>query len=208
MRKAYILITIAISLTAAIFIQENGLADQQGYAVGDVAKEFTLKNVDGKMVSLEDYAQEEGVILVFTCNTCPYAKLYESRIKALDMQYKSQGFPVVAIQPNDPELSPGDSFEEMQNRYKDKAMTYPYLWDETQEITRTYGATRTPHVYLLENTGDNFKVAYIGAIDDNHKDANAVNKSYVEDAITSIKAKRTVDPNFTKAIGCTIKWSE
>ncbi len=208
MRKAYILLTIAISLTAAIFIQENGLADQQGYAVGDVAKEFTLKNVDGKMVSLSDYTQEEGVIVVFTCNTCPYAKLYESRIKTLDMQYKSQGFPVVAIQPNDPELSPGDSFEEMQNRYKDKAMTYPYLWDETQEITRTYGATRTPHVYLLENTGDNFEVAYIGAIDDNHKDANAVTKTYVEDAIASIKAERSIEPNFTKAIGCTIKWSE
>lgn len=179
----------------------------QGYSVGDQARNFTLKNVDGKMVSLTDYADEEGVIVIFTCNHCPYAKAYEQRIIALDKAYASEGFPVVAINPNDPNRVPEDAFPKMQERAAEKGYTFPYLVDETQEIARTYGATKTPHVYLLA-TEDNgtFTVHYIGAIDDSPMDADAVDKTYLEDAIAAVKAGESPSPAETKAIGCTIKW--
>ena len=179
---------------------------EEGYEVGAIARDFELKNIDGKMVSMADYTDAKGFIVIFTCNTCPYAKLYEKRIIALDKKYKDQGFPVLAIQPNDDNLSPGDSFDEMKANAKKKGFTFPYLLDETQEIARTYGATRTPHVYVLNKESNKLKVAYIGAIDNNHKDADAADKKYVEDAVDAVLAGKKVPTTFTKAIGCGIKW--
>jgi peroxiredoxin len=173
--------------------------------VGDEAPTFNLKNVDGKMVSLNDYRSQKGVILIFTCNHCPYAKAYEDRIIALDKLYRSKGFPVVAINPNDVSIVPEDSYENMQVRAKEKGFTFPYLYDATQSVANAYGAERTPHVFLLKNTGGKFTVAYIGAIDDNYKDASAVKTKYVENAIEAILAGKNPDPSFTKAIGCTVK---
>jgi peroxiredoxin len=152
--------------------------------------------------------EAKGYIVIFTCNSCPYAKMYEDRINALDAKYKAIGYPVVAIMPNDPLESPEDSFENMQMRAKEKNFSFPYLMDETQEITRAYGASRTPHVYLLKKERDKNKVVYIGAIDDNYRDPEAVKVKYVEDAIEALENNRSISTNFTKAIGCTIKWSK
>ncbi len=113
-----------------------------GYHVGDKVKDFSLKNVDGKMVSLSDYKDEEGVIVVFTCNHCPYAKAYESRILDLDKTFASKGYPIVAINPNDPVKEPEDAPEEMKKRAEQKGYTFPYLFDETQETARTFGASK------------------------------------------------------------------
>ncbi|MEJ5263930.1 MAG: thioredoxin family protein [Bacteroidales bacterium] len=173
--------------------------------VGDFAPTFNLKNVDGKMVSLDDYRSQKGVIVIFTCNHCPYAKAYEDRIIALDKQYKPKGFPVVAINPNDVSIVPEDSYENMQVRAKEKGFTFPYLYDATQAVANAYGAERTPHVFLLKKSGDKFEVAYIGAIDDNYKDASAVKTRYVEQAIEAILAGKKPEPSTTKAIGCTVK---
>lgn len=173
--------------------------------VGDIAPSFSLKNVDGKLVSLDDYRSQKGVILIFTCNHCPYAKAYEDRIISLDKQYRSKGFPVVAINPNDVSIVPEDSYENMQVRAKEKGFTFPYLYDATQAVANAYGAERTPQVYLLKKSGDKFTVAYIGAIDDNYKDASAVKARYVEQAIEAIQAGKNPDPSTTKAIGCTVK---
>lgn len=173
--------------------------------VGDVAPTFNLKNVDGKMVSLDDYRSQKGVIVIFTCNHCPYAKAYEDRIIALDKQYQPKGFPVVAINPNDVSIVPEDSYENMQVRAKEKGFTFPYLYDATQAVANAYGAERTPHVFLLKKSGDKFEVAYIGAIDDNYKDASAVKTRYVEQAIEAILAGKKPEPSTTKAIGCTVK---
>ncbi len=123
----------------------------------------------------------------------------------LHKNYEPQGFPVIAINPNDPEISPGDSFEKMIERANDKGFSFPYLFDEKQEIFPQFGATRTPHVYLLEKTTTGNIVRYIGAIDDNFKDASAVNEKYLENAIEAIKNNKTIDVTTTKAIGCTIK---
>ncbi|MCX7986967.1 MAG: thioredoxin family protein [Bacteroidales bacterium] len=173
--------------------------------VGDVAPSFNLKNIDGKMVKLEDYRSQKGVIVIFTCNHCPYAKAYEDRIIALDKQYRPKGFPVVAINPNDVSIVPEDSYENMQVRAKEKGFTFPYLYDATQEVANAYGAERTPHVFLLKKSGDKFIVSYIGAIDDNYKDASAVKTKYIEQAIAAIESGKNPEPSFTKAIGCTVK---
>ena len=176
-----------------------------GYKVGDVATDFSLKNIDGKKVSLKDFKDAKGYIVVFTCNHCPYAQAYEDRIVALDRKYKKQGYPVIAINPNNPEKLKDDSFENMQVRAKEKGFTFPYLLDEGQKIYPQYGATKTPHVYVLQKTAKGNVVKYIGAIDDNYEDEAAVTKKYVEDAVNSLLKGKEVSVKETKAIGCSIK---
>ena len=177
----------------------------QGYDIGDKAMNFRLKNVDGSYVSLSDYQDEKGAIVIFTCNHCPYAQAWEERIIQIDKQFDPKGYPVVAIQPNDPELAPGDSFENMKKRASQKNYPFPYLMDETQEVYRTYGATATPHVYVLENEGKDFIVRYIGTIDDNYKDADKVEKKYLASAVKALLNGKDPEPQKTKAIGCSIK---
>ncbi|QCK13743.1 thioredoxin family protein [Mangrovivirga cuniculi] len=189
-----LLLTVSVGLSA------------QGYEVGDKAVDFKLKNVDGKMVSMSDYKSANGIIVIFTCNSCPYAKLYEDRIIELNNKYESKGYPVIAINPNDKDRQPEDSFDKMKVRSDEKGFTFPYLYDETQEVAMTYGATKTPHVYLLKKSGNTFEVVYIGAIDDNPQNPNDVKTKYVENAIEEIEAGKSVSEDYTRAIGCTIKW--
>lgn len=174
-------------------------------APGDEAVPFTLKNVDGKMVSLSDYEDQKGVILVFTCNPCPFSKAYEQRIIQLHKKFAPSGYPVVAINPNDDVASPDDTFEKMQARAEEMNFPFPYLKDATQEIYKAYGATRTPHIFLLDNAKGTFKVAYIGAIDNNAMDERSVSEKYVEQAIRALENGNQPDPAQVKAIGCTIK---
>ena len=180
----------------------------QGYQPGDIAIDFKLKNIDGKMVSPDDYANAKGFIVIFTCNHCPYAKAYEDRIIELDKTFKSKGYPVIAINPNDPVAYPADSYENMKARAKEKGFTFPYLLDETQNIAKTYGATRTPHVYLLQKNNGKLVVKYVGAIDDNYQDASVVSDKYVENAIHSLLNNKEIATKTTKAIGCSIKWKQ
>ncbi len=178
---------------------------KRGYNIGDVVADFSLKNIDGNMVSLSDYEDDKGVILIFTCNHCPYAVMYEDRINDLHNTFAAKGYPVLAINPNDPEVKPEDSMPNMKKRAAEKGFKFPYLFDEGQKLYPVFGATRTPEVYLLKNQGGKMVVAYSGAIDDNHKDAASVNVKYVEDAIEAVTNGKDPDPNFTKAVGCSIK---
>jgi peroxiredoxin len=177
-----------------------------GVKVGDKAPTFSLKNVDGQIVSLSDYKEAKGLIVIFTCNHCPYAKLYEERIIALHKKLAPKGFPVVAINPNAPEIVPEDSYENMQKRAKEKGYPFPYLFDETQEVAKAYGATKTPHVFLLKREGEDFVVAYIGAIDDSPNDPKKVQRRYVEEAVEAILSGKPVPTSETKAIGCSVKY--
>ena len=176
-----------------------------GYDIGDQATDFSLKNVDDTMVSLSDYDEAKGFLVIFTCNTCPYAVAYEDRIIALDAKYKPLGVPVIAIMPNNTTAKPGDNFDAMKTRAQEKGFTFPYLLDEGQEIYPQYGATRTPHVYLLEKTDDGNMVRYIGAIDDNYQDAAQVEEKFVENAVDAMLAGEEIEVTTTKAIGCSIK---
>jgi peroxiredoxin len=173
-----------------------------GYKVGDKATDFKLKSVDNKIYSMADYKDAKGFIVVFTCNHCPFAVKYEDRIIDLAKKYKSKGYVLLAINPNDPAAQPEDSFELMQKRAKEKKFTFPYLFDEGQKIYPQYGATKTPHVFLLDK---NLVVKYIGAIDDNVEDASEVKEKYLENAIAALEKGEEPTPNTTKAIGCTIK---
>ena len=195
-------------MTACLLLMVAASPVRLGYEVGDAVADFKLKNTDGKTVALSDYRNAKGVIVIFDCITCPYSKAYNNRIIALNKKYASQNFPVVAIQPNDPEISPGDSFDEMIKHAKKNNYDFPFLFDETQGVTKNFGATNTPHVFLLVKDGSGFKVAYIGAIDDNAKDASAVSKKYVEDAVDAVLANKPIPSTKTKAMGCTIKWKE
>jgi peroxiredoxin len=192
-----------IALFAFLFI---AAAPDAGYKPGDKARDFKLKNVDMKMVSLADYKDAKGFIVTFTCNHCPFAKAYEDRLIDLHKKYAAKGYPVVAINPNDKDRAPDDSFEAMTVRAKEKNFPFAYLYDESQEIAKAYGATRTPHIYILSKKENDLTVEYIGAIDDNSDDASAVTKKYAENALDNLIAGKKPETNFTKAIGCTIKW--
>ena len=195
----------AIVLLMSAFTKNTNKSGENGYEVGDIATDFKLKNIDGNMVSLADYKDAKGYIVIFTCNTCPYAVQYEDRIIALDKKYADKGYPVIAIMPNNPEVQPGDSMDAMKARAASKGFSFPYLMDEGQNIYPQYGATKTPHVYLLEKTKKGNVVRYIGAIDDNYKDPAAVNTKYVEEAVDALLGGNDVPETKTRAIGCSIK---
>lgn len=194
-------IYLAMVLVAAIAMSFT-IDTHEGLQVGDLAPDFELKNVDGEMVSLASLEDAKGYIVTFTCNHCPFSVMYEDRLIKLHNEYAPKGYPVIAINPNDPAVQPGDSFEGMVERSKEKAFPFVYLFDEGQHIYPQYGASKTPHVFLLDKER---VVQYIGAIDDSARDADAVTEKYVENAIMALESGKQPDPNFTKAIGCSIK---
>ena len=175
------------------------------YQIGDVAEDFELKNVDGKMVSLADFEEAKGFIVIFTCNTCPVSVANEDRIIDLNEKYKDQGFPVIAINPNNPKVSSGDSYELMKVRAKEKGFNFPYLFDDGQNVYPTYGASKTPHVYVLNKEDDELIVRYIGSIDDSARNAGAVKTKFVENAVDALNKGMPIEIASTKAIGCSIK---
>ena len=189
------------------FLLSSSSIDQMGYAIGDKAIDFKLKNVDGTNISMASNTSNKGYIVIFTCNTCPYSVAYQDRIIALHTKFSPLGYPVIAINPNDPVVQPGDSFAKMQQRAKEKAFPFPYVIDSTQEITLAYGATNTPHVYVVERVKQEYIIRYIGAIDNNSRDASAATKLYVENAVNNLLIGKSIETTSTKAIGCSIKWS-
>lgn len=196
--KSVVLLAV-IGLATAFTLKTNEI----GYKIGDRIEDFSLMNIDDEMVSLSDYKDAKGFIVVFTCNTCPYSIANEARIIALDKKYKKTGFPVIAINPNDPVAVPGDSFEKMKDRGQEKGFTFPYLLDVGQKIYPKFGATKTPEVYIV--TQSNLKVKYIGAIDNSSRDASAVTEKYVENALDALLAGKKIEKTTTRAIGCSIK---
>jgi len=194
-----ILIIAIVTLSAFAFTNKT----DNGYSVGDEIEDFKLKNIDNKMISLSDYQDAKGFIIIFTCNMCPYSVANEDRIIALDKKYKSKGYPVVAINPNDPSVSKGDSFEDMIVRAKEKGFTFPYLFDEGQQVFPKFGASKTPHVYIVSKP--NMKVEYIGAIDNSSRNPSAVTEKYVENTVDELLAGKKPTKTETRAIGCSIK---
>lgn len=195
------------SLLAIIGFTLSSMA-HEGYHVGDNVIDFSLKDINGKMVSLQDYKEAKGFIIIFTCNHCPYAKAYEDRIIALNSKYAKAGYPVIAINPNDAEQYPDDNFENMQTRAKEKKFKFPYLYDESQSIARTYGAIKTPHVFIVQKEAKNLVLKYTGAIDDNWENAVEAKEKYVESAVDALLAGKPITTTFTKAIGCGVKWKK
>ncbi|MEO8534557.1 MAG: thioredoxin family protein [Flavobacterium sp.] len=172
---------------------------------GEAAPDFKLKNVDNKDISFESYPKAKGFIVVFTCNTCPYAKAYEQRIIDLDKKFKPEGYPVIAINPNDPEASKADTFDKMQDLAKEKKYAFPYLFDKGQLVTDQYGAKHTPHLFIVSKTAKGTVVEYTGAIDNDPEGTKDEKTKYVEDVISALQKNQKPTVTETKEIGCTVK---
>lgn len=198
--KKIILASVGLILCAQVVAQ--------GYKIGAKVSDFNLRNVDEDIISLSSLEGNKGAIIIFTCNHCPFSQVYEQRIIDLDNKYRELGYPVIAINPNDPAIQPEDSFEEMQRIAKDKSYPFPYTIDETQEVAKAYGATRTPHVFVVEKVGkkEKYHLRYIGAIDDNAESGEKAQEHYVQMAVDALLAGKAVDKQEVKAVGCTIKW--
>lgn len=193
--KNFLLVAITLIGTNSLFAQIH---------IGEKAPSFNLKNIDGKMVSLSDYNDQKGVVVIFTCNHCPYAKLYESRIKSIHTKYSPLNIPVVAINPNDSTISPQDSYSKMIENAKTKGFSFPYILDDVG-VFKKYGATKTPHVFLLKKENNYFVVTYIGAIDDNAQDSSDVGTHYLTNAMDHLLKNENPEITLTKSVGCTIK---
>ncbi|GIQ61078.1 thioredoxin family protein [Flavobacterium collinsii] len=194
-----------ITVTLFLFSLMLSQAQTTTLKAGETAPDFKLKNVDGKEVSFASFPKAKGYIVVFTCNTCPYAVAYEQRIIELDKKFKTQGYPVIAINPNDPEASKADSYEKMQHLAKDKKYPFPYLFDDGQKITDQYGAKRTPHLFIVSKTAKGNVVEYVGAIDNDPEGTKTEKTKYAEDVITALKSNQKPAITQTKEIGCTVK---
>jgi peroxiredoxin len=168
-------------------------------SIGDIAPQWKgLPGVDGNEHSLADLKDKPAAVVVFTCNSCPYAVDYEDRTIALAKKFSEQ-VAFVAINVN---LVPEDSFEKMKERGKAKKLPYPYLFDKTQKIAKDYGATFTPEYFLLDRDR---KIVFMGGMDDNSK-AEAVNAHYLEDAITAVLAGKELKTAEVVAPGCRIRY--
>ena len=196
---------VLFALSLLTLSTANSPTKLDGYKIGDIATDFSLPNVDGDMMSLGDFKDVKGFIVIFTCNTCPYSVAYEDRIIALDKKYKSRGYPVIAINPNDPAAIEGDELADMKVRAVEKGFTFPYLQDVGQQVYPQYGATKTPHVFVLQKEDEKNIVRYIGAIDNSSRNPKNVTKRFVEQSVNDLLAGKTLTITRTKAIGCSIK---
>jgi peroxiredoxin len=169
---------------------------------GDIIP-FDLPGVDGQQYGPHTFADAAALVVVFTCNHCPYAQAWEGRLIDLQRQYAHQGVAFIAINANDPLKHPGDSFEAMQARARDHGYPYPYLHDRPQTTARAYGAERTPEVFAFDRQR---KLVYHGAPDDN-SDVDQVQQHYLRDAIEAALAGRPAPVTETRPVGCTIKWT-
>jgi len=170
---------------------------------GDKAIPFTLIGVDERHYSLVNYTQSKVLVLIFSCNHCPYVRAWEDRMIKLQADYGKQDVQLLAINANDAVKYPDDSFAKMKQRAYDKDFNFPYLYNEDQQVAREYGAERTPEVFLFDRNGT---LRYHGAIDDNYEDATAVKHHYVRDAIEALLHEQEPPITQTAPVGCTIKW--
>ncbi len=199
----YITVAMLAMFTTPTNAAEESTAavtEKKALAVGDVAPVWKdLEGVDGKTHSLSDINNAKAVVVVFTCNHCPVAQAYEDRIIELSTDYKDKGVQVVAINVNNME---DDKLPAMKKRAEEKGFEFAYLYDPSQEIGRAFGATVTPHAFLLDGEG---KLAYAGAIDDNMELAE-VQQRYLRDAIDAVLAGSKPEVDSMKPMGCGIRY--
>ncbi|MEK7747565.1 MAG: thioredoxin family protein [Nitrospirota bacterium] len=174
-------------------------------AIGAVSPDFNLPGVDGKNYSLDTFKDKKVLVVIFSCNHCPYVKAYEDRIIAIQKDFKDRGVAVVAINANETASHPEDTFEKMVVRAGEKQFPFPYLRDESQKVAEAFGAHYTPEIFLLDSDR---KLQYTGKIDDNYQQPNEVKVQFLRDAIDAVLSGKSVASPETHAIGCTIKWAK
>ena len=172
-------------------------------APGTPAPPFALPGVDGRTWSLEDFADAPVLVIVFTCNHCPYVVGSEARMIAFHRDYAPRGVAMVGINANDAVRFPEDGFDEMAKRAERLGFTWPYLRDETQDVAKSYGAIKTPHYFVLD--ADRI-VRYTGRMDDNPRHPGQESTHELRDAVDDLLAGRPVATPVTEPVGCTVKW--
>jgi peroxiredoxin len=179
------------------------LMHSNGMPLGTEAPPFALPGTDGKTYSLDSFSEAELLVVVFTCNHCPYAIACEDRLIALQADYRDKGVRLVAINPNDAENYPDDSFEKMKERAANKGFNFPYLRDESQEIARAYDAACTPDIFVFDRDR---KLLYNGRLDDNWKEPEDVSRHELREVLDAALEGKGVDFTHTPSMGCSIKW--
>ncbi len=177
----------------------------QALAIGAAApmKDVKMMNVDGRELTIAEAAGKKGTLVVFTCNACPWAKMWQSRVAEIGNAAAKQGVGVIAINANDPDVNAEDGYEEMKARAAKLGLKFPYVVDATSDVARAFGATRTPEAFLFDAKG---VLVYHGTIDDNARDAAAVKQAYLKKAVTAVASGRKVATAETKSLGCGIKF--
>ena len=210
-RKIFALLGIAlVTLSVPALAQKKAekIEKQEakvGLEIGDAAPmtDVEMTGVDGKATTIADAAGKKGTMVVFTCNSCPWVKAWDKRMVALGNKYLKKDIGVIAINANDPAVREIDGFEGNKQRAKARRMKYAYVVDQTSDVARAFGATRTPEVFLFDAEG---KLVYHGAIDDDARHEKDVEERYLRNALTAVAAGKKVELAETKALGCTIKW--
>ncbi|NJK89079.1 MAG: thioredoxin family protein [Myxococcales bacterium] len=162
-----------------------------------------MRSVDDARVSLSSAKKEKGLLVIFTCNHCPYVKAWQGRTVPLANAALERGIGVIAINSNDPKDHDEDSFDGMKKRAEEQGMRYPYVVDEDSSMARAFGADKTPEFFLLN---DRMELVYTGAIDDNAQAPDAVEKQFLKDALDALVDGRPIPVAQTKALGCSIKF--
>jgi peroxiredoxin len=173
--------------------------------IGSPAPDFNLTGIDDKKYSLESFKDKKAVVIIFSCNHCPYVMAYEERIKKMQNDYANKAVAVIAINSNEDVNYPDDSFENMKRRAAEKNFNFPYLRDEDQSVARAYDATHTPEIFLFDSER---KLAFHGKIDDNWQEPDKVQNHYLQDALDELLAGKEISVPETFTIGCTIKWKK
>lgn len=188
-----------ILLTGMLFAEELSLGSPLPLA------DVKMRDISGKSLSLNEAKGKEGLLVIFSCNTCPWVVAWEDRYVSLSNEFSPKGIGVIAVNSNASYFDGVDSFEAMQEHAKENGYNFYYTVDEKSQMAKAFGATRTPHIYLFDKQGT---LVYRGAIDDNAKDAQKVEKTYLADAMNSILAGEPIAEASTKAFGCTIKFAK
>ncbi len=214
MKKFILIITTAMILPAIICPLGRAAQLPKTLEIGASAPDFNLPAIDGKYYKLSDFAKSDILVVIFTCNHCPTAQAYESRIIKLTADYKDKGAAIVAISPNDPNAvrldelgytDVGDTLEDMKIRAEHKKFNFPYLYDgRTEKVSRLYGPVSTPHVFIFDKQR---KLRYVGRIDDSENPKNITTHD-TRNAIEALLAGKDVPVSKTKTFGCSIKWSD
>lgn len=192
--------SLSILWIALLIISTNSFAQKNNKDIVD----FKLKNVDGKMVSLSDYPNAKGFIIVFTCNHCPFAKLYPPRLNDLNNKFKPLGVPLIAISSTDTMMYEEDTYPNMLIKANEEHFNFPYLFDEMQVVAKNFKAQKTPHAFVIWKEKEQWVIKYNGAIDDNGMEPDKVTESYVSNAVYELLTSQPVKTSETKSIGCQI----
>lgn len=195
-----------ILMTVGAFIPAGGPAPDP-LAIGTKAPmlDTPVKDVTGKMLTLNEVAGEKGLLVIFSCNTCPWVARWEDRYNPVADLAADNGIGTIALNPNTGSRDNGDSYEDMQQRARESGYTFYYALDEQSRIAEAFGATHTPHVFLFNS---DMELVYRGAIDDNARSAAVVEEPYLKNAIKALGAGRPIADKTSKSLGCTIKWPE